>query len=132
GTLPGQTSKGDTDAYIVAFRAGGDLWSHQFGTPGADDAEAVAFDGTGHLFVAGRAGGPLGDSASSGGSDAFLAAAGPAGALVWVRQFGGSADDYAMALAIGRGGCYLAGGTTGALPGQTHLGERDAFVVNIS
>ena len=37
-----------------------------------------------------------------------------------------------MALAIGQGGFYLAGGTTGALPGQTNIGERDAFVVNIS
>jgi hypothetical protein len=36
-----------------------------------------------------------------------------------------------MALAIGRGGFYLAGGTMGALPGQTNAGERDAFVVNI-
>jgi hypothetical protein len=132
GTLPGQTSKGDTDAYIVAFRHGGDLWSRQFGTAGADDAESIAFDATGHLFVAGRVGGPLDDAASSGGTDAFLAAAGPSGALLWVRQFGGPADDYAMALAIGRGGFYLAGGTVGALPGQTNSGERDAFVVNIS
>jgi hypothetical protein len=132
GTLPGQTTKGDTDGYIVAFRNGGDLWSRQFGTPGADDAEAIAFDATGHLFVAGRVGGPLDGAASSGGTDAFLAAAGPTGDLLWVRQFGGPAYDYAMALAIGRGGFYLAGGTTGALPGQTTAGERDAFVVNIS
>jgi hypothetical protein len=133
GTLPGQTSKGDTDAYVVSFTAkGGELASHQFGTPGADDAEAIAFDATGHLFMAGRVDGALGDTSSSGGSDAFLAAAGPTGDIIWVRQFGGPADDYAMALAIGRGGFYLAGGTTGALPGQTNAGQRDAFVVNIS
>lgn len=133
GALPGQTSKGDTDAYIVAFHNGGDLWSSQFGTPGADDAEALAFDASGHLFVAGRAGGPLGDGSARGGTDAFVAAATPSGgAIVWVRQFGGPADDYAMALAIGRGGFFLAGGTMGALPGQTNFGERDAFLVNIS
>ncbi|HEV7863803.1 MAG TPA: SBBP repeat-containing protein [Acidimicrobiia bacterium] len=137
GTLPGQTSKGGSDAYIVAFRAaGGDLWSRQFGTAGPDDSEAIVFDGTGHPFVAGRAGGPLpgatSSGAASGGSDAFLAAAGPTGDILWVRQFGGSNDDYAMALAIGQGGFYLAGGTTGALPGQTNVGQRDAFVVNIS
>jgi len=133
GALPGQTSKGDSDAYIVAFRAlGGDLWSRQFGTSGADDAEAITFDAGGHPFVAGRAGGPLPDATSSGGSDAYLAAAGPTGDLLWVRQFGSPADDYAMALAIGRGGFYLAGGTTGTLPGQKNIGERDAFVVCIS
>jgi hypothetical protein len=133
GTLPGQTSKGDTDAYIVAFKAqGGELWSRQFGTPGADDAEAIAFDATGHPFVAGRVGGPLSGANASGGSDAYLAATGPGGDILWARQFGGPADDYALALAIGRGGFFLAGGTTGALTGQTNLGQRDAFLVNIS
>jgi hypothetical protein len=133
GTLPGQTSKGDSDAYIVAFRGtGGDLWARQFGTSGADDAEAIAFDAAGHAFIAGRVEGALPEDTSHGGFDAFLAAAGPTGDILWVRQFGGPADDYAMALAIGPGGFYLAGGTTGALPGQTNLGQRDAFVVNIS
>jgi len=133
GALPGQKSEGDADAYIVAFSGKGDgLWTRQFGTPGVDDAEAIAFDGTGEPFVAGRVGGPLRDGNASGGSDAFLAATGPTGDILWVRQFGGAADDYAMALAIGQGGFYLAGGTTGALPGQASIGERDAFVVNIS
>ena len=133
GSLPGQKSKGDSDAYIVAFKAlGGDLWSRQFGTKGADDAEAIAFDATGHPFVAGRAGGPLSGANASGGSDAYLAATGPGGDILWASQFGGPADDYALALAIGRGGFYLAGGTTGALSGQTNVGQRDAFLVNIS
>jgi beta-propeller repeat-containing protein len=133
GALPGQKSEGDADAFIVAFSGqGGILWARQFGTSGVDDAEAIGFDATGHPFVAGRVGGPLRSGSASGGSDAFLAATGPTGDLLWVRQFGGAADDYAMALAIGPGGFYLAGGTTGALPGQTNIGERDAFVVNIS
>jgi hypothetical protein len=109
GALPDQKSEGDADAFIAAFSGqGGVLWARQFGTSGVDDAEAIGW------------------------SDAFLAATGPSGGILWVRQFGGAADDYAMALAIGQGGFYLAGGTTGALPGQTNIGERDAFVVNIS
>lgn len=133
GTLPGQKSEGDADAYIAAFSGqGGSLWTQQFGTSGVDDAEAVAFDAAGNPFVAGRVGGPLHGGTAGGRSDAFLAATGPTGDILWVRQFGGAADDYAMALAIGQGGFYLAGGTTGALPGQTNIGERDAFIVNIS
>ncbi len=133
GSLPGHKSEGEADAYIMAFNGqGGGLWSRQFGTSGVDDAEAVSFDATGRMFVAGRTGGPLQGSTSSGGSDAFLAATGPRGDLLWVHQFGGPAEDYAMALATGPGGFYLAGGTTGALPGQKNLGHRDAFVVNIS
>jgi Beta-propeller repeat len=133
GTLPGQTSKGASDAYLVAFSGqGGDRWARQFGTSGEDDAEAIAFDAAGRTFVAGRVGTALPGATSNGGTDAFLAAAGPTGDILWARQFGGPADDYALALAIGRGGFYLAGGTTGALPGQTNLGQRDAFVVNLS
>jgi hypothetical protein len=133
GALPGHKSAGEADAFIVAFSGqGGILWARQFGTSGVDDAEAIGFDASGHPFVAGRVGGPLGDTPSSGGSDAFLAATSPTGGILWVRQFGGAADDYAMALAIGQGGFYVAGGTTGALPGQTNIGERDAFVVRIS
>ncbi len=133
GTLPGQTSRGDTDAYVVAFNAkGGDLWQSQFGTTGGDDAEAVAFDAAGHAFIAGRVGTALPGATSNGGSDAFLAAVGPTGDVLWARQFGGPADDYALGLVIGQGGFYLAGGTTGALPGQTNLGQRDAFLVSLS
>ena len=134
GTLPGQTSKGGgTDAFVVATGGHGEgLWMRQFGTPGADDAEAIAFDATGQLFIAGRAGGPLHGATSRGGTDAYLAAAGPTGDILWVHQFGGPADDYAMALALGQGGFYVAGGTIGALAGQTNNGARDAFVVNIS
>ena len=133
GSLPGHKSDGDADAYIMSFSARGSaLWSRQFGTAGVDDAEAIIFDPTGAMFVAGRTGGPLRGSSSRGGSDAFLAATGPSGDILWVHQFGGPAEDYAMALAAGNGGFYLAGGTTGALTGQKNLGDRDAFVVNIS
>jgi hypothetical protein len=134
GSLPGHKSDGDADAYIMSFSArGAPLWSRQFGTSGVDDAEAIIFDPTGAMFIAGRTGGPLRGSSSRGGSDAFLAATGPSGDILWVHQFGGPAEDYAMALAAaGNGGFYLAGGTTGALTGQKNLGDRDAFVVNIS
>jgi hypothetical protein len=133
GTLPGQKSAGDADAFIAAFSSqGGSLWLRQFGTPGVDDAEAISFDTAGKPFVAGRAGGPLHGAAAGGGSDAFLAAMGPTGDILWVQQVGGEAEDYALALAIGRSGFYLAGGTTGALPGQKNIGQRDAFVLSIS
>jgi len=131
--LPGQKSRGDSDGFVVAFAAGGGtLWTEQIGTPGLDDVEAIAFDASGHPFIAGRAGGPLPGATSSGGSDAFLAAITGTGDLVWVRQFGGTADDVALGLTIGPGGFYLAGFTTGALPGQANIGQRDAFVLNIS
>lgn len=134
GSLPGHKSAGEADAYIMAFNGqqGAGLWSRQFGTSGVDDAEAIGFDAAGKPFVAGRVGGALRGGSAGGGSDAFLAATGPTGDILWVHQFGGPEEDYALALAIGQGGFYLAGGTTGALPGQKNIGQRDAFVVNVS
>ncbi|HET9772893.1 MAG TPA: SBBP repeat-containing protein [Acidimicrobiia bacterium] len=133
GSLPGQTSKGKTDGFVTAFNPhGAGLWMRQFGTPGSDDAEAIAFDPSGGMFIAGRAGGALHGGAASGGTDAFLAATNPGGDFLWVHQFGGAADDYGLGLAIGQTGVFVAGGTIGALAGETNIGERDAFVVSIS
>lgn len=133
GTLPGQKSAGDADAFIAAFSAqGGSLWLRQFGTSGIDDAEAITFDAAGKPFVAGRVGGSLDGATAGGGSDAFLASTTPTGDILWVQQFGGEAEDYALAVAASPGGFYVAGGTTGALPGQKNIGQRDAFVLNIS
>jgi hypothetical protein len=133
GAFPHQKSAGDSDAYIATFSAdGGDRWARQFGTRGADDAEAIVFDAAGHPFVAGRAGGALAGQPWAGQADGFLMATGPTGDTIWTRQFGGPADDYVAGLAVGKGGLYAVGGTTGALAGQTTAGERDAFVLNVA
>ena len=50
-------------------------------------------------------------------------------AEIWTRQFGTNADDLVFQVAVeGAGNLYAAGGTKGALAGQTHLGFRDAFL----
>jgi len=52
-----------------------------------------------------------------------------AGSILWTRQFGSADNDYINGLALDRGGnVYVAGYTTGALPGQTSLGAADAYV----
>jgi len=49
--------------------------------------------------------------------------------ILWTRQFGTSSSDLANGVAIdGAGNVYVVGQTEGALPGQTGLGGRDAFV----
>lgn len=50
-------------------------------------------------------------------------------ATSWTRQFGTGANDYAESVAIDdRGDVYVAGYVGRALPGQTHVGQADAFV----
>jgi len=49
--------------------------------------------------------------------------------IEWTRQFGTSASDSAWGVAIDTSGnVYVAGRTSGALPGQSSAGESDAFV----
>ncbi len=53
----------------------------------------------------------------------------PAGNLGWVRQFGTAERDEASAVAVdGEGNVYVTGQTEGSLPGQTALGQWDAFL----
>jgi len=134
GTLPGQASSGGSDAYTRKYDpTGNTLWFHQFGTPGADEGEAVAVDPTGAAYLVGRTEGSLGEGGSAGGFDAYVQKVGPAGNPMWTIQFGSSADDYAQGVSLdGTGLPLLAGGTLGVLPGQTSPGGRDAFVTALA
>ncbi|MFQ6131372.1 MAG: hypothetical protein ACE5R4_04995 [Armatimonadota bacterium] len=68
---------------------------------------------------------------------AMLAAAGTALAagagasaqrVIWLQEFGTTADDGAKAVCTDRGAVYVVGYTSGALPGQASAGEADAFI----
>ena len=48
---------------------------------------------------------------------------------LWTRQFGTTGDDVATDIAVdAAGNSYVVGWTQGVLPGQSGLGDRDAFV----
>jgi len=124
--LPGQTAIGDTDLFVRKYDARGqEVWTRQFGTPGTDIAFDVAVDQGGSIYVAGAVG-----LTSTGGGDVFLSRHSQNGVEQWRRQFGGTAGyDWANAVATDQmGGVYIAGRTTGALPGETASGSYDAFV----
>ena len=131
--LPGQASAGGTDAFIRLFDFDGESsWTHQFGTSAADEAWGVAVDRAGNTYVAGRTDSGLAPGGSAGGADAFVRRYDPSGREVWTRQFGSAEDELALAVHLnGAGQPYVAGGTTGTLPGQTSSGWRDAYVVRL-
>jgi Ca2+-binding RTX toxin-like protein len=59
----------------------------------------------------------------------FVAKYDVSGDEVWTRQFGTPATDLGQGLAVDTGGAvYVAGYTSGTLPGQTSAGSLDAFV----
>ena len=73
GALPGETSAGNADAFLGRYDGAGNLlWTHQFGTPAADEALAVAADAF-EVYAAGDTYGTFLGEANAGEMDAFLA-----------------------------------------------------------
>ena len=131
GTLPGQTSAGATDAFVRSYdSAGVEAWTRQFGGvgPASDIVQAQAPDADGNVYVVGSVGGPLPGQTSAGSTDAFVRKYDPAGNEIWTRQFGSSASDVALGVAVDAAAVYVTGHTDGALPFQTSIGGRDTFV----
>jgi autotransporter-associated beta strand protein len=130
GSLSGQTAAGGGDAFVRKYNAaGGVLWTRQFGSlsQASDDPIGVAAS-EGNVYVAGFTEGTLPGQATSGNDDAFVRKYDATGKVLWTRQFGTSAVDAAVDIAADASGVYVAGYTSGTLPGQSSAGGFDAFV----
>ncbi|MFT7076895.1 MAG: hypothetical protein ACJA0P_002913, partial [Planctomycetota bacterium] len=96
GTTPGDLgggSPGGHTVWIARHDSGGNqTWIRQFGAPGLEFAYGLAVDGSGGVYLCGRAesslGGPL-----IGGTDAWVARYDGAGNRAWIRQFGTTSHD---------------------------------------
>lgn len=104
-------------------------WVDQFGTAQNDSAQGLSADGR-FLYAFGRAGAALPDQASAGGQDVYLRKYDQMGNVLWTRQFGtaGLDDSFWGTVEARDGRVIVAGGVTGALPGQTWAGGLDAFL----
>jgi outer membrane protein assembly factor BamB len=59
GALPGQTSTGMSDAYVLKYDHSGTLqWTRQFGSPAYDKANAIVVDSSG-VYASGGTGATL-------------------------------------------------------------------------
>ena len=110
-------------------------WARQFGTPGPDNAKGVGVDSAGNVYVVGQTSGTLpGQSWGGGLSDAYLKKYDQQGEEVWLRQFGGSGDDAAHAVAVDdSGNVYVAGRTGGDTAGAMMTGGASgAFLLKFN
>ena len=89
GTLPGQTTAGNSDAFVRKYSPSGDLmWTRQFGTAVDDLISGVAVHSSG-VYVVGYTNGTFPGAPNGSGADVYIAKLAPeTGNLVWVRQFG--------------------------------------------
>ena len=127
GALVGSNAGGD-DAFVRKYDATGRvLWTSQFGTASDDVAYAIAVYDT-EVYVVGWTYGALDRShAVNANGDAFVRKYDANGRVLWTKQFGTTAEDYANAIAVDATGVYVVGNTLGAL-GGSNAGGWDAFV----
>lgn len=108
GTLPGQTSSGDSDAFIKKFdHSGNEIWTSQFGTSESDGASGLAVSDSGIYVI---------------GSGIGIQKFDHDGTHVWTTQI---ADATVDAIAADGSGVYVVGETGIELPGSTKVGPDD-------
>ncbi|MBI4463481.1 MAG: hypothetical protein HY647_02145 [Acidobacteria bacterium] len=132
GALPGQTLTGLTDAFVRKYdESGNEQWTRQFGPARISDGQGVAVDATG-IYAVGDTESILPGQVSAGGIDAFVRKYDASGSEKWTLQFGSANDDAAAGVAVDANGVYVVGITRGTLPGQTHSGGDDAFLLKLA
>lgn len=107
-----------SDSFVTVFDASGnELWTQRQGANGADEAQAVAFDASGNVYVAGRTQGTIGGASAVGGWDGYLRAYSATGVPQSTRQFGSVADDSVAGLVVDGSNVLVAGmdGTAGVI-----------------
>jgi hypothetical protein len=124
---------GSDDAFIRKYNSDGDeIWTRQFGTSDNDEARGVSVDSSG-VYVAGVTTGTFQGESSAGDADIFIRKYNSDGDEIWTRQFGSSEFDFINnGVSVDSSGVYVAGQTSGTLPGQTSEGDEDAFLAKLS
>ncbi|MFL5814740.1 MAG: SBBP repeat-containing protein [Bdellovibrionia bacterium] len=132
GGLDGNTLTGTNDFFVTKYDStGAKQWTRQLGVASkATQADAVATDSSGNVFVAGYTYGGLDGNTLTGFSDFFVTKYDSTGAKLWTKQLGvasKSTQGYAAAT-DSTDNVFVAGYTYGGLDGNTLTGTSDFFV----
>ncbi len=130
----GFTNAGLIDTYLAWFTAEGTKTRVvQFGTADYDYPQAMAIDRGGRAVLVGTTTGAFAGFANQGGTDSFLAAVDPSGAVTLLSQFGTERHEYPQGVAVDpQGFIVVVGSTDGAFPGYQYQGAGSGFVVRFS
>ena len=117
GSLPGQTTVGDFDAFVRKYNLNGvELWTQQFGTSAVEFARSISVDGTA-LYVGGETLGAFPGQTASGSRDAFISKFDTSGNPLWTRQFGSPLWEDVASVAADATAVYVAGRVVGSTSG---------------
>ena len=106
GDLTPTSIGGGSDSFVAKYdRDGKQTWLRQIAPMSNDRANAVSIDSSGNIYVGGQVGGVIASGqTNAGGTDAYLTKLTSAGALVYHRQFGTTAEDSAKHTAVASDG----------------------------
>ncbi|MDB6035541.1 MAG: hypothetical protein JWM16_5879, partial [Verrucomicrobiales bacterium] len=144
GTTNLNSTGGSEDMFLSKYDSDGNfLWMVQTAGYSSEAGNAVTVDASGNAFVAGYFNGTVDFGGTNtlnsynGTTDGFLAKYSPGGALLWVRQMGGTGSDLARGVTVDRAGNAIVTGDFAdtAMFGAVCLitkGSRDIFVAKYS
>jgi Beta-propeller repeat len=126
------------DAFVARFKLDAArnwvrVWTRALDCASDCEANGVALDPQGNLYVTGYSDGDIGSAKlnGTGSPDAFVAKFLADGTRDWVRLIGGAGSDFGNAVAANSSGVYLVGYSDGTVGDQIGSGLDDAFVARI-
>ncbi|HYE76954.1 MAG TPA: T9SS type A sorting domain-containing protein, partial [bacterium] len=146
-TVPNTPGSILTEAFVARLSpAGVWQWGVRAGGTNDDQGDALAFDGSGQIYVTGRFSSPtitlgttsLTNVTGAPSSDIYVARLDTAGGWQWAVQTGGGGSEHGAALvAAGPDNLYVTGNFTapatfGSIVLPTHMGRPTMFVAHLS
>ena len=114
---------GQKDVLVIKTDARGNtIWTKTFGGTSNDEANEIIATADGNLLIVGTTA-----SFGAGGTDVYLVKIDTSGALLWQKDFGGSADESAEDVMISSDGAFLIYGITSSFGN----GLRDAYLLKV-
>lgn len=113
-------------------------WNTFLGEGGYDIGDAIAVDGSGNTYIAGRTDSAWDETpirAYSAGDDTFVVKLDSDGNLVWHTFLGGAGADYGKGIALDGSGNIIVTGYSNATwgsPKQSYTASTDAFIAKIA
>lgn len=132
------TDNGSGDVFVVKYDKDGNyLWAVRAGGTAVDDAQAIAADGSGNVYITGQFTGTASFGSfnlfSAGSQDIFVAKLDPAGTFLWAERAGGTSFESGLGIAANESGSVVVTGffrgsfTYGTSP-LSSAGQSDIFI----
>ncbi len=128
--LAGSPILGSADVFIRKYDANGkELWTKTLGTKKFENALAIELDASGNVYVGGTTEGTfVGQTFVGGTMDAYVSKLDSTGNVLWTHEFGTVELDAIVGISVDASeNVFLAGWTSGALPGQVNAYPSFAY-----